>query len=317
MPKVHRWLWVSLLLGLGPWAMWPPSVVTAPLAAASEQSAYLTEPQWVRVAVIGDYGVNQTSELEVANLVHSWRPDVVITTGDNNYPAGETTTIDPNIGQYYFRYIYPYIGAYGTSQPPNRFFPALGNHDWGTPNVQPYLNYFLLPGNERYYNFTWGPVEFFAVDSDPSEPDGVTVTSTQAVWLQNALGASTAPWRLVYFHHPAYSSGAHGSTPHMQWPFHTWGASGVLAGHEHLYERIVLNNNVYFTVGTGGAPLYNFNAVPVTGSVVRYNADYGAMLITATPHQITYQFVNRLGQLIDTYSQVAPTSQLFLPYTGR
>ena len=34
-----------------------------------------------------------------------------------------------------------------------RFFPSLGNHDWGTGNVNAYFDYFELPGNERYYDF--------------------------------------------------------------------------------------------------------------------------------------------------------------------
>ena len=44
--------------------------------------------------------------------------------------------------------------------------------------------------------------------SDPHEPDGIAMTSTQAVWLQAALAASTAPWNLVTMHHPPFSSGA-------------------------------------------------------------------------------------------------------------
>ena len=37
------------------------------------------------------------------------------------------------------------------------------------------------------------------------------------------LSASDAPWKIAYFHHPPYSSGEHGSTPRMQWPFADWG----------------------------------------------------------------------------------------------
>jgi hypothetical protein len=65
----------------------------------------------------------------------------------------------------------------------NQFFPTLGNHDWYTPGAQPYLDYFHLPGNERYYDFVWGPVHFFAIDSDENEPDGVNQSSVQAKWL--------------------------------------------------------------------------------------------------------------------------------------
>ncbi len=254
----------------------------------------------IHFAVIGDYGESGSDELDVANLVKGWNPDFIITTGDNNYPDGSAATIDQNIGQYYHEFIFPYTGSYGAGAATNRFFPSLGNHDWNTPNAQPYLDYFTLPGNERYYDFIRGPVHFFVVDSDSDEPSGNTSTSTQAAWLQNALAASTSPWNLVYLHHAPYSSGAHGSNTTLQWPYAAWGADAVLAGHDHTYERIFLNGIVYFVNGLGGRSIYSFGT-PVTGSQFRYNADYGAMLVDASEAQITFQFINRTGAVIDSY----------------
>jgi hypothetical protein len=209
-----------------------------------------------RVAVIGDFSsdVQTAPTRDVANLVHSWSPDAVVTVGDNNYPDGEASTIDQNIGQWYHSFIAPYKGSYGSGSADgvNRFWPALGNHDWNTPDAQPYLDYFTLPGNERYYTKQIGNVGLFIVDSDPNEPDGVTSTSTQGQWLKSALANSTATWKLVFFHHPAFSSGEQGSTDYMQWPFQSWGASAVFQGHDHDYERIVRNNFPYFVDGLGG-----------------------------------------------------------------
>ena len=44
-------------------------------------------PGTIHFAVIGDYGDAGQAELDVANLVKSWNPDFIITTGDNNYPG--------------------------------------------------------------------------------------------------------------------------------------------------------------------------------------------------------------------------------------
>jgi tartrate-resistant acid phosphatase type 5 len=256
----------------------------------------------VRFAVVGDFGLNNIPEGDVAKLVKSWNPDFVITVGDNNYPDGAASTIDANIGQYYHDFIFPYSGIYGQGATTNRFFPSLGNHDWVTPGAQPYLDYFVLPNNERYYDFVKGPVHFYAIDSDPHEPDGNTSTSTQATWLNGRLVSATEPWKIVYFHHPPYSSGAkHGSSAWMQWPFQQWGATAVLAGHEHDYERIVRSGFPYFVNGLGGADLYTFGT-PVTGSQVRYNSNYGAMLVEASSTSITFKFINRAGALIDSYT---------------
>lgn len=266
-------------------------------------------PGQVRFAVIGDYGTGGQAEADVAALVHSWSPEFIITTGDNNYPDGAASTIDPNIGQYYHDFIAPYTGSYGVGAASNAFFPALGNHDWVTAGAAPYLAFFTLPGNERYYDLVRGPVHFFAIDSDPSEPDGIGSASVQAQWLQAGLAAAGEPWKLVYMHHPPYSSGPHGPTAALQWPYQQWGASAVLAGHDHDYERLLVGGLPYFVDGAGGQSLYTIGA-PIAGSVVQYDADYGALFVTADSNAITFEFTTRTGNLIDSYTITAPTATL-------
>lgn len=253
-------------------------------------------------AVIGDYGADNQAEADVAALVKSWNPDFIVTTGDNNYPDGASSTIDRNIGQYYHDFIFPYKGSFGSGATNNRFFPSLGNHDWHAPNAQPYLDYFSLPGNERYYDFTMGSVHFFILDSVSSEPDGTSSTSKQAAWLRNTLAASTSRFNIVILHYPPYSSGTrHGSNKTLQWPYKDWGADAVLAGHEHNYERLFVDGTLYFVNGSGGHSLYPFGA-PIAGSQVRYNSEYGAMRVEAFDTAIQFQFISRTGQLIDTYT---------------
>lgn len=267
----------------------------------------VTPPKALRFAVIGDYGYAGQPEADVAALVTGWQSEFIITLGDNNYLVGGASTIDDNIGQYYADFIYPYTGSYPSSATSNRFFPSLGNHDWYTAGAQPYLDYFTLPGNERYYDFTWGPVHFFALDSDPNEPDGITPDSVQGQWLQTQLAASTSPWNLVYTHFAPYSSSYHGSQPDLQWPFADWGATAVLAGHDHSYERLLVDGIPYFVNGLGGRSIYAFNA-PLPQSVFRYNADYGAMLVEVTENWITFNFITRTGELIDSHTVTKPAA---------
>jgi hypothetical protein len=259
-----------------------------------------------KFAVIGDFGKHGNHESDVADLVHSWNPDFILTAGDNNYDNGAESTIDENIGFYYHDYIFPYVGSYGSGAPDsNLFFPCPGNHDWRASNLTPYLNYFVLntngkSNNERYYSVVKGDIEFFMLDSDPNEPDGNTYNSTQGQWFQNAATNSTAKWKIAVFHHPPFSSDAnHGNSNWMQWDFYGNEVPFVISGHAHDYERINLNNTVYFVNGLGGASLYNFGN-PVPGSQVRYNGDYGAMLITESS-VLTFEFYNVSGTLIDQY----------------
>ncbi|HVR01263.1 MAG TPA: metallophosphoesterase, partial [Polyangia bacterium] len=171
-----------------------------------------------RFAAIGDYGYAGPAEEAVADLVKGFRPDFVVTMGDNNYPLGSAETIDFNVGLFYHDFIAPYVGRFGCGAARNRFFPTLGNHDWYAPEARPYLDYFELPGNERYYDVTWGSVQVFALDSDSNEPDGNTADSVQAAWLRRGLATSTARWKIVIMQHPPYSSGPHGSALEMRWP---------------------------------------------------------------------------------------------------
>lgn len=281
-----------------------------PAWGQGQQLATAAVADVTRLAVIGDFGMDNQAEADVAALVASWQPDAVLTVGDNNYPDGRAETIDANIGKYYAAFIHPYQGDYGPGATANRFFPALGNHDWHTtagapPLPQPSLDYFALPGNERYYDVVIGPVHVFVLDSDAHEPDGIESTSAQADWLRQGLANSMAPWRIVTMHHPPYSSSlAHGSTPALQWPYAAWGATAVLAGHDHTYERIVRDGIVYFVNGIGGAARYPIGS-PIPGSEARFNADWGAMLIEATAETITYTLAARTGVIHDTYVQQA------------
>jgi hypothetical protein len=253
----------------------------------------------VRFAAIGDYGKSGEAERDVARLVKGWNPEFIITLGDNNYPTGSSLSIDSNIGKYYSEFIGNYRGGYGKGSEENRFFPSLGNHDWMTEGAKPYLEYFTLPGNERYYDFIRGPVHFFVIDSDRHEPDGITDSSKQALWLRDGLSQATEPWKVVYMHHPPYSSGDHGPTPKLQWPFRQWGASVVLSGHDHTYERLERDSMLYIVNGLGGASRYEFKN-PQSSSQTKYNADYGAMLIEASADQMSFRFYGRDGVLQDS-----------------
>lgn len=253
----------------------------------------------VRFAVIGDFGTGGAPEGDVARLVETWRPDFVVTTGDNNYPAGSADTIDDNVGRYWSGFIAPYRGRYGPGAQANAFFPVLGNHDWGSPGALPYLEYFTLPGNERYYDVAKKVVHLLAVDSDPSEPDGVDAGSAQARWLCETLRSSGARWKLVFLHHPPWSSGRHGSMSYVQWPFGACGAHAVFAGHDHDYERIDRDGIVYFVNGLGGATPYAMERFPIQGSRARFYGEFGAQLVEADARTLLVRFVTRRGELID------------------
>ena len=257
-----------------------------------------------RFAVIGDYG-DYTSPYtgQVADLVKSMNPDFIVTVGDNNYgdstyPDGSAELIDQNIGQYYHEYIYNYVGSYGAGSSEMRFYPAMGSHEWDTPGAIPYLDYFTLPGNERYYDFVRGNVHFFIIDTDSREPDGHDENSIQALWLQQQLANSTAKWKVVVGHHPPYSSGYLGSDTSAQWPFAEWGADVVFSGHDYDYEHLTVDGLQYFVVGTGGRGIRRFLS-PLADSQTRFNASFGAAMVTVDGPNFTVEYYSISGKPLD------------------
>ena len=227
--------------------------------------------QPVTIAIIGDYGYIGPEAEAVSKLVKLWTPDAIVTTGDNLYGTGKYADV---VGHYYGNYT---------------MFPSMGNHDWDNGNYRYYMNYFGFP---RYYDVVQGPIHFFILDSDPREPNGVTVNSIQAHWLYEQLIKSDATWKIVILHHPPYSSDSvHGSMSHVQWPYAEWGADIIISGHSHTYERIEYDGIVYIVNGLGGNPkTYNFG-LPLEGSVIRITDTWGAQRITATSTTLCLKFI--------------------------
>jgi hypothetical protein len=87
----------------------------------------------------------------------------------------------------------------------------------------------------------------------------------------------------------------------MRWNFKDWGASAVMAGHDHIYERLSVNGLTYFVNGLGGASRYDYGTV-LSSSQVRYNSNYGAMLVNADSDSIMFRFINTAGTVVDTYT---------------
>jgi tartrate-resistant acid phosphatase type 5 len=262
----------------------------------------------VTFAAVGDFGQDGRDEERVANMIKSRKPMFIVTNGDNNYPKGEQATFDNNVAKHYHKFIkfdYRYRGEYSLrGSKDQRFFTADGNHDVMTRNGKPLHHSIELPGNRRFYNHRLGPVEIFIVNSNPSEPEGVHKKSHQAQWLKHELKHSKAKWKLVFMHHAPYSTGNHGSNIYMQWPYEKWGATAVLAGHDHFYERIVFKRVLFFVNGAGGAELDKRRQdTNIEGSDedFAYDMRHGAMLMRADDQAIVFCFFNDNNKLIDAY----------------
>jgi hypothetical protein len=125
--------------------------------------------------------------------------------------------------------------------------PVRGNHE-ATGEAD--LAQFALPAEpalapelaELAWSFDYANVHVVGLDS-------LTVENVEALapWLAADLAAAAADpdvqWKVVLFHHPAYSASAHGCTARVleHWAplFDLYGVDLAFSGHDHDYERTV------------------------------------------------------------------------------
>src|SRR5262245_23490106 len=75
------------------------------------------------IAGIGDFGGGTDDEKAVAKLIERWRPDYILTVGDNNYASELDVPIDVAS---YERFVGESYGKFITDDPAtNRFWPTL------------------------------------------------------------------------------------------------------------------------------------------------------------------------------------------------
>ncbi|MEO8483408.1 MAG: metallophosphoesterase, partial [Acidobacteriota bacterium] len=130
-----------------------------------------------------------------------------------------------------------------------KFYASLGNHD---AREQRYYKPFNMDG-KLYYSFK-APhqnVRLFALESTYPDP-------AQIAWIEDQLKSAKEAWKVVFFHHPLYSSGErHGSDTRLRDTleplFLKYGVSIVFTGHDHFYERVKPQKGIlYFVTGSGG-----------------------------------------------------------------
>lgn len=222
------------------------------------------------------------------------------------------------------------------SDPLPRFFPCLGNHDWNSYRHDwrnlPYFQYFdflrdFSPqgvGEGSYYTVEPAPgLQLFALNSNlmaPGAPPAENVMhEEQVAWVKAALANSTATFKVVFFHHPPFSTAQHDAlAPWVDLPYEEWGAHLVLSGHQHVYERLVGAHTradgtpgtiPYIINGLGGHPwTYDQqHCPPFRGSQKRYNDFHGAQIAIKSwdehnkRDRMDVCFYNSEGTMIDHF----------------
>jgi predicted phosphodiesterase len=246
------------------------------------------KPNSVRFAVIGDMGTGDKPQYELAGKLveyhQSFAFEFVLTVGDNIYDGSAPSDFESKFERPYK----PLLDA-GV-----KFYAVLGNHD--KPNERLYKPFNM--NGQQYYTYRKGHVRFFAMDSN-------SMTPQQIAWLEKELQNSGSDWKICYFHHPLYSSGAfHGSSTELRAVLEPilvkYGVQVVFAGHDHVYERVKPQKGIqYFTEGASGS-LRKGNLRKTDMTAAGYDQDRSFMLVEIAGEELYFQTISRTGQTVDS-----------------
>ena len=277
----------------------------APLSRAAivSSSSLLSQPV-VRFIAFGDAGTGDDQQLELARVMAKQQAsrafDTALLLGDNIYPDGDLADVAGKFEKPYADLLHNGV----------KFRAVLGNHDVRKGrDAQLKYPHFGMNGR-AYYSFTQGThgdvplVEFFALDSNAFD-------GAQQQWVAGALSASRARWKVVYFHHPIYSSGdKHGSDEGLRAKLEPLlvkhGVTAVFSGHDHLYERTKPQQGVqYFVAGAGGK--LRRGDLNRSSSFMAFGSDETSsfMSVEATPDKFSFQAIDTAGKVIDA-GEMAP-----------
>jgi len=265
----------------------------APRAGAQAAAAVEVMPpvgkDSVRFLVLGDTGTGDRGQYDTAAQVwkaHDVFPyEFAIMVGDNIYGSERPQDFKT-------KFETPYKPLLDANIP---FYAALGNHD--DPNQRFYKPFGM--NGQRFYTFQKKDSRFFALDSNYMDKD-------QQAWLEKELSNSNSKWKIAYFHHPLYSSGAtHGSEVDLRTIveplFKKYNVNLVFAGHEHFYERIKPQSGIYYFTAGGSSKLRSGDIRGGTNLTAKgFDTEQSFMMVELDGDVMRFQTISKHGKRIDS-----------------
>jgi tartrate-resistant acid phosphatase type 5 len=244
-----------------------------------------------RILAVGDFGVGGATERATGSAIRAWEKNnpanVLLTLGDNDYTRSPTA----------FRQ--NWRDTFGWLRPADVWVRgALGNHDVLVQEGRYEFGSLRMPA--KYYESSRRDLDIFVLNSN-------SVGQTQTTWLRRHLAASTAKWKIVVFHHPAYSCGGYLSNPAVvsRWVplFEQYGVTLVLNGHDHDYQRFAPHNGVTYVVhGGGGQELYSLRTCPAGYPARAFgSSSHGFLYLVVGKNALRLRSVNMAGHVIDNH----------------
>ncbi|MBN2544125.1 metallophosphoesterase [bacterium] len=245
--KIHE----VKITGLSPETRYYYGVRLPDTLLKGEDYYFNTKPQpttGYRMCIWGDNRTDYISCEHVVNAMVSKEPDLVVNVGD------VVTS-----GEIYDQWVNEYFWPARTLLRNTASYISIGNHE---VDAAYFDNYVDQPNNEHWFSVRYGPAYLIFIDTNrlyfPLSP--------QYNWLFGELSSSeaqSAPWLLVFHHHPPYSEGwdspgydgEAGVRDYLVPLYEYYDVDICFAGHTHDYERGEKNGVMHIITGGGGAAL--------------------------------------------------------------
>jgi predicted phosphodiesterase len=244
----------------------------------------------LKMAILGDTGTGDREQYEVAQRAVEARQvfpfEMALMLGDNMYGSERPQ-------DFVRKFERPYKPLLDAGV---KFYAVLGNHD---DREQRNYKLFNMDG-ELYYTFK-APrqsVRFYGLESSYMD-------QRQLAWLEQQLRTTNEDWKIVFMHHPIYSSGErHGSSTSLRQVleplFLKYNVSVVLAGHEHFYERLKPQNDIHYFTAGGSAKLRRGNIRNESEFTAKgFDTDRSFMIAEINGDEMHFQAISREGVTVD------------------
>jgi acid phosphatase type 7 len=203
-------------------------------------------------AAISDPEARPHINARLASLLWSESPQLVLNVGDLSDGGRLPNRVE---------WTHEYLAAMAHLMARVPFVPVMGN---GEDDFVWFERYHALPeGARSYYNYRFGDVEFFVLDSNlarrqRADPE---FRPRQREWFAKVLRSSTARWKVVAFHHPPFSGDDSPVRQDFVDLIDAHEVDLVLLGHHHHYLRswpvlgaseVAGHGPIYIQLGGGG-----------------------------------------------------------------
>lgn len=271
----------------------------------------LEEPASVRLIVLGDSGYGEDLTREMAEAAAGLLPDATIHTGDLVYLGQQEGSATAAYGDKFYHALAPLLQS-------GPIYPVLGNHELDGPVRAAGIPYYYTafppipelccedtasPERREWYSVAWGGWQFVFLNSQAFFGHGDR--AAQDAWLDERLADLDFVFTVPVMHVAPFSAGAHvgdGAPLRSSWHprFAAAGVPFVLSGHDHNYQRVIVDGITYLVSGGGSGVVYR-RTRDLAGSLA-FDARSHFLVVDLSPERAAVRAVDLDGAIIEEFS---------------